>query len=213
MEPFDLRAAFARQRKNNRLGAARFVEACKSGDVEALIQAASFLHDETLDGWRLAMLKVGRLPAVSAEIRLAFLNVWIESKTLAAHIGSRRALADALRVLMPCDYRGTELRLYRGASWPERRRRRYGFSWTRDREIALSFAEPHAGIMPDIDREAEMRAREMARQWGGGVVLETIAPPDAILLVREPEDYYDESEVVVDPFRLRGVTVAERLRP
>ena len=34
------------------------------------------------------------------------------------------------------------------------------------------------------------------------VVLRTEAPADAVLLIRQPEDFYDESEVVVDPFRL-----------
>jgi hypothetical protein len=45
------------------------------------------------------------------------------------------------------------------------------------------------------------------------VILEPLAPPEAILLVRQPEDYYDEGEIVVDPFRLGRVTVAERLPP
>ena len=40
-----------------------------------------------------------------------------------------------------------------------------------------------------------------------GVVLQTVAPPEAVLLTRERE-----SEVVVDPYRLHKVTVAERTR-
>ena len=31
--------------------------------------------------------------------------------------------------------------------------------------------------------------------------------------MREDEDYYDEGEIVVDPFKLGSVTVAERLLP
>jgi hypothetical protein len=34
-----------------------------------------------------------------------------------------------------------------------------------------------------------------------------------VLLVRDDEVYYNEREVVVDPFRLGTVTVAERLLP
>lgn len=41
------------------------------------------------------------------------------------------------------------------------------------------------------------------------MLLSTLAAPDAVLLMREPEDYYDE--VVVDPFRLGKVLVEERL--
>jgi hypothetical protein len=33
-----------------------------------------------------------------------------------------------------------------------------------------------------------------------GAVLRTVAPASAILLVRKREDYYDEDEVVVDPY-------------
>jgi hypothetical protein len=59
-----------------------------------------------------------------------------------------------------------------------------------------------------------------------GVILQTLAPPEAIMLIRKPEDYlrgkltaegttwepaFDESEVVVDPFRLGKIKVMERL--
>ena len=40
--------------------------------------------------------------------------------------------------------------------------------------------------------------------------METIAPADAILLVREDEDYYDEGEVVVDPYLLTGIKISTR---
>ena len=74
--------------------------------------------------------------------------------------------------------------------------------------MARGVAEHWAGIgHPD-----EAKAKDLAHQWGGGVVLETLAPADAILLVRDDEEYYDEGEVVVDPFKLVRVTVAERLR-
>jgi hypothetical protein len=98
------------------------------------------------------------------------------------------------RVLMPRNDRPAEsLRLYRGAGWQERRRRLYGFSWTTRLNHARSFAE------------------HWRQGQSGGVILETLAPPDAILLVRDDEGYYDEAEVVVDPFRLGKVTVCERL--
>jgi hypothetical protein len=46
-----------------------------------------------------------------------------------------------------------------------------------------------------------------ALAWPGPAILSTVAPASAILLRREPEDYFDEGEVVVDPFRLGVVTV------
>jgi hypothetical protein len=45
------------------------------------------------------------------------------------------------------------------------------------------------------------------------VILSTVAPPPAVLLIRKPEDFYDEGEVVVDPYRLAKVTVVERIIP
>jgi uncharacterized membrane protein YdbT with pleckstrin-like domain len=86
------------------------------------------------------------------------------------------------------------MQLYRGTHSGERRRRLYGFSWTTSIEIARNFATPP--------------------HWPGlhGVVLATTAPPGAILRVREEGGYYDEGEVIVDPFRLGKVTVVERDR-
>jgi hypothetical protein len=39
-------------------------------------------------------------------------------------------------------------------------------------------------------------------------LLEAVVAPRAILLIREEEDYDDEGEVVVDPYRLEAVTLA-----
>jgi hypothetical protein len=46
-----------------------------------------------------------------------------------------------------------------------------------------------------------------------GVVLQTLAPCEAILLIRQPDDYHDEREVVADPFRLGKIEAVERLSP
>jgi hypothetical protein len=186
--------ALARERRNNRAGAKALAEACAAGEVEAFFDAVQFLNEITVDGWRLAMMRIAKLPAVSAEIQAAFLNVWAGSKMLPLRVGDRPVLARALRILMPGDYRGTAFQIYRGASWQERRRRRYGFSWTRHREVARRFADHWEPTF-------------------GGVVLETLAQPDAVLLLREDENYYDEGEIVIDPFRLGKVTVVERLLP
>jgi hypothetical protein len=74
--------------------------------------------------------------------------------------------AGALRVLMPGGYKEA-LTLFRGAHAHERSRRIYGFSWTMDLAIARRFAERWA-------------------LTGEGVLLRTVAPAEAILLIREP---------------------------
>jgi hypothetical protein len=141
------------------------------------------------------MAKVGRLPAVSRDIQEAFLPIWIEHKMLPLSVGNRPVLAAALRVLMRSNYTGPPLTLYRGANSGERRRRLYGFSWSTDLAIARKFAENWS--QPELQSE--------------GVVLQAVVPAEAILLVRKPEDYFDEGEVVVDPFGIGRVKAFDRM--
>ena len=131
----------------------------------------------------------------------AFIPIWVETKMLPLTVGDRPVLAAALRRLMPRDYSGPRLTLYRGAADYERRRRFYGFSWTTEIDTARSFAAPL------VTSHSRVGLSPMH-----GVVLRTVAPPDAILLIRQPEDYYDEGEVVVDPFRIGKVALVEQLK-
>jgi hypothetical protein len=191
----DIRALIAEQQRRYRRNAIALADAARRGDAETFFRLA--YPDDALEiDWPMAMRRIGRLGPVSEDIRAAFLTPWIEHKMWSLKIGNRRVLADALHVLMPPSADQGSLKLYRGAGWRERRGPAYGFSWTQRREIAASFADHWR---QDAD-------------GGGGVILETIAPSEAILLIREAEDYYDEGEVVVDPFRLGAVSVAERLR-
>jgi hypothetical protein len=189
-EPFDFREALRRERQSNRAAADVFAEACKQGDVELLLYGTDLLN-ATVDGWRVALAKVARLSSVSADISAAFLTVWIESKHLALIVGNRRVVANALRVLLPPCADARPTLLFRGAGANERRRRLYGFSWTTRLEIARNCAEQRRPI--------------------GAVILETTAPSEAILLMREDQGYYDEGEVLVDRFRLGNIRCIERL--
>lgn len=190
------KAAIARERREARQWARVFAEAVRDGDVDRFIGAAECISELTVGGWLLAMKQVAKLPGTSPEIRAAFLGVWIETKMLPLKVGNRRVLADGLRVLMPAGtYQGPPLQLYRGASWGERCRRLYGFSWTRDVEIATKFGEHWNG----------------GGYWGGAL-LSTFAPAEAVHLFRDDEDYYDEREVVVDPFKLTDIKVVRRFR-
>ena len=189
----DFRAALAAERAANLQGASAFAASCRAGDVEAMLRAVHFLNDQTIDGWRLAMRRIARLSAVSPEIRAEFLNIWIESKHFPLKVGHRPTVARALHVLMPPIALAEPLRLFRGASASERSWRRYGFSWSTQRNIAERFAA-HASLGP-----------------GGAVLLETLAPIGSVHLRREGKGYYDEGEVVVDPYALEDVEVVARL--
>ena len=196
----DFRKEIARERRSALSVAKAFANAAEAGDVEAFYQAVDMMPC-AVDSWRLAFKKVARLPAVPDPIRDAFLPVWIESKMLPLRVGNRRVLAHALRVLLPKCEIECPLRLFRGAGSNERRRRIYGFSWTTHLDVARGFAEH----WQPVERDGVVFSED------GGVVLETTAPADAVLLVREDPDYYDESEVVVDPFHLGRVSLLERL--
>jgi hypothetical protein len=215
-EDDEFREAIAGERRDARRGAKMFAEACAGDDIDAFLCAADFLNCHAYDGWRLGMMRVARLPGVNAVIQAAFLNIWIESNMLPLRVGDRPALARALRLLMPCDYRGPPMRLYGGANWQERVRHRYGFSWTQNPVIARGFAAARAWPpMAEQHHDAAAPSKfsaAFARETEG-VVLGILAPAEAILLLREEEGYYDEGEVVVDPFKIGPVTVTERVRP
>ena len=187
-----MREEALRDRRDSMRAARSFSDACARNDACALAEAVDALHS-TCDGWRFAMRRVGRLTAISDATRLAFQPIWIESANLPLRVGHRPTLAAALRVLMPKNHNGVALRIFRGANSLELRRRTWGFSWTTDVDVARNFASRH--------RVADDH----------GIVLETVAPAEAVLWFREPEDYYDEREIVVDPYRLGKVSVVERL--
>ena len=153
-----------------------------------LLEAADRLN-LTCDGWRHAFQKVRLLRTVKPAIKQSFLTIWIESKHLALTAGDHRAVADALHVLMP-RYEGCTVRLFRGASAHERRRRIYGLSWSGDADVADRFA------------------RDWQRLDEGGVLLETLAPPNAV--ISAPGGHYHEREYLVDRRHLRGVKVVRK---
>jgi hypothetical protein len=206
--PPDLRASLLEERRRDREAARVFVRVCAEGDAGSLDNAARQL-DAGGDAWCFACIRIAKLPRVSAEIRKAFVPIWVEHKMLPLRVGGRRVLADALRVLLPGGYSGPPLTVYRGTNNHERRRRVYGFSWTTDVAVARRFAEKWAKPLPAVGTSPRDQ----------GVVLQTSVPREAVLLIRKPGDYYirnpgnyyDEGEVVVDPFRLGRIKVVERL--
>jgi hypothetical protein len=188
--PPEWRARLEQERREAIRAANVFARICREGDADALYNAHLLLN-EVVNAWRPAMAKVAKLPRVSSEIQNVFVGIWVENKMLPLRVGHRPTMAAALRVLLPGGYSGSSMTLYRGTHGGERRRRLYGFSWTTDIAIARMFAESRAGL----------------KEWPP-VVLRTETPPEAVLLIRPPEDFYDEGEVVVDPFRLGKIEVA-----
>jgi hypothetical protein len=164
----EFRQFFRAENRARRIAAKAFADACAGSDAEELYQAVDLLNETTVDGWRPALKRVARLTTISPVIQQAFIRIWIESKMLPLSVGDRRTLARGLCLLLPGGYSGPPLTLYRGASWRERRRRLYGFSWTTDKSVARTFAE---------------HWQRTDKSSGAGLVLKTTAPNDAVLLV------------------------------
>jgi hypothetical protein len=150
-------------------------DACRSGDAEQFYDLGS-PYDEYPDFWPVALRGIARnISEVTPEIQQVFRLVWIETKMLTSGVDNHPALCKALRTLMP-NYTGEALRLFRGASALERKRAAYRISWTSSLAAAQDFAESY-------------------RVWpGGSVMLETIAPPEAIISVMEYDPPLTEAE-------------------
>jgi hypothetical protein len=103
------------------------------------------------------------------------------SRTLEEQRYDRRVLASGLRVLLPRNHHGTPLRVYRGTQVRERRLGTYGFFSTTKRAVAQRYCD---GLNEWV--RVERRRTGSINPLDRGVVIETIAPPQAILLVRTP---------------------------
>jgi hypothetical protein len=194
--------------RKDRLAADAFLRACLEDRADDLIAGARMLYDRSVNGWkwwmperneawRLAMREVAELPSVSAEIQKAFVQVWARTERLPQTVRDRHLMAKVLRIFMPGDYHGQQLTLFRGAEMYEWRDRSFGFSWSKNADHARKFADMR--IIEDEDGYPT-----------AGVLLRTVALPEAVLLVRPPDNYTDEeAEVVVDPFRLGEVTLKD----
>ena len=94
---------------------------------------------------------------------------------LTCGVNHHHTLCKSFRILMPT-YTGAALRLFRGATALERRLAAYGISWTSSLSAAQGFAEGY-------------------RVWpGGSVVLEAVAPPEAIIGAMEYAPPLTEAE-------------------
>lgn len=181
-----------RERRESLRAAQRFENACRSGDFDAVLDATDCLGNSP-DDWRLAMRRAAGLGSVHPDVKAAFLIAWVTHKHIPLSVGHRPTIAKALRVLLPRTPVSSPTTIYRGCMDRERRRRTYGFSWTTSIDVAKAFA----GAAGD-----------------GGVVLQAVANPEAVLVVRDMRDDeinfgnspYDENEIIIDPFQIGSVT-------
>src|SRR5262245_51916892 len=181
------------QRKQGRQTIKELVQAVRTDNYERLLELLEQL-DNTYLGWRDAFYLLGKEKSISPDMRAGWLRVWTKfGDDIRSEIQDDRVLIDGLRALLP-PYRGPGLTLYRGDSAYNRRRRSYGPSWTSSRDAAEHFA---TGFWQSF--------------VGGSVLLQTNAPPDAIVCAPGLHDNrYGEDEYLVDRRRLHAVTALQR---
>lgn len=134
------------------------MEDYRTGNVDRFYQ--NMIAD--LFPWALALKEFVKLSSVPPEMQQAFRMAWVECKNVPLQANNHPLVCAAARVMLPA-YTGPAVRLFRGACLNEHRRRAYSLSWT-----------------AEID-EAEFFAKERQEWSGGSVVLETLAPPAAII--------------------------------
>lgn len=167
----------------------------RHADHERFVTAIELAEAHVEQGWRKIILVVRRHPSPPAAFKRWFRDaLWVpHGDAVRTEVNDDLLLADALRVLLP-SYRGAPIRLWRGESLGNRRRRTYGLSWSRDAVVAESFATG---------------ARRL--YTGGSVLLETVAPPEAVIC-SVPSRTSREQEVLIDRRRLQTVRVLARYR-
>jgi hypothetical protein len=170
-----------------------FAEAFRTSDESILVEAMNNAE------WEPSLLrKLAKFSPMPDASRALLLSSWIRwGDAWRSNVVNDLLLLDVLSNLLPA-YSGGAVRLFRGESAFNRRRRTYGMSWTIDQNVAECFAQGYAALYE-----------------GGTVLLETLAPPDAIICV--PHDHIDdvhsgEAEYLVGRRRLSLVKVVKRWR-
>ncbi len=176
------RAAYGKYRND-------FLSMCQTGKADRLgdcLEGLRFHHSALSEAFAAA----SRLPKVSPTFKRALRDFWIANgNSLRGDFpGGDLELMTAFRRLMPT-YIGPGVRLYRGDSFINRKRRTYGLAWSASRRVAEAFAT------------GTWQAHE-----GGSVLLETDAPPEAIICKFNSS----EREYLIDRRKLGPVLVVKR---
>jgi len=185
-----------RDKENAKQAVLDFVEGAVSGDIDRMKASFDGLEIGANDGgeWVSAMRAASRLTLVPRATQEFFLQLCLDQGEHIRQECTDLVFLAGLRILLP-KYDGPAIRLYRGESFHNRSRRTYGLSWTAGIEVAREFAQ----------------SRLHQTSNGGSVLLETLAPPDAIICAPFLLDNrYAENEYIVDRRCLASVKAIER---
>lgn len=177
-------------------GVRDFLQGAAAGDLNKIAESFEALELGDLDGggWARAMRAVSRLKSVPRATQKFFLQVYLSDGDHIRQECDDLTLVDGLRVLLP-KYKGAARHVYRGEGFRNRSRRTYGLAWTADADVARDFAKSSFYRM----------------STGGSVLLETLAPAEAIICAPALlDDRYGEKEYIVDRRRLTFVNVIDR---
>jgi hypothetical protein len=184
------------KRTREREAITSFVQVVVDGDVNALSKAVAQVDVNSVWKQTLRAL-IRRSIAGSEELRRHFLGIYLaHGNHIRQEVEDDFLVAEALRLLLPA-YHGLGLRLFRGESLFNRRRRSYGLSWSDDIEVARSCAET------GMCRTAN----------GGSILLAVDAPANAIICATwVHNDRLGEREFIADRRLLKGISVVARFQ-
>jgi hypothetical protein len=170
-----------------------FVTAVRTANLSLVLDLLEQIDERSL--WLSAFRAVAKVPCPDDDFRLGFLRVWVhDGNTIRDKVDNDLVLVAGLRSLLP-PYSGPAVTLYRGESAWNERRRTYGLAWSANVDVARDFAT--TGMC--------------RRSKGGSVLLETLAPPEAIVCAPAlMGTRYSEQEYLIDRRRLPTVKVLER---
>ena len=131
------------------------------------------------------------LDSVTQIFKDEFHQFWLErGMFIRTQISNDELLRNLLRKLLS-PYQGEEITLYRGENIKDYRENRIGFCWTNDLRIAKRFATRNA-------------------YNGIKLILSGRFDKDSIITkIHFEDDYMDESEYIVDPFKITNITIIE----
>jgi hypothetical protein len=147
-----------------------------------------------LQCWPVVWERLSRLPDVEDSFRENFHARIVESGFhFRESVQDQTMVIRAFRDLLP-PYSGPSQKLYRGEIASKHERRDYGFSWTPLLRVAQRLF---------VERRQILNGEP-------GILLETIAPPEAIIAAPHPHSIYiGEYEYIVDPAALQEIRVIE----
>jgi hypothetical protein len=185
-------SAILKQNEERREAIATLERAAMNGDKRAFEQGLA--RAEATGATASAFRIIARGPRPPETFQRWFVGCWFRrGDILRSQVGDDVALVSGLRNLLP-KYSGDGLTIYRGDSAYNRKRRAYGFSWSKSKSTAEGFAR---GVWQTFE--------------GGSVLLTAHAAPNAIIcdigsILRRS----GECEILIDRRKLTNVEVLQR---